>query len=1136
MKSTKLMLLIALSIAAFTSNAQNTIQIIDESATQIHLTCEVDGIHTAETSAGVVIRLDKGTEILQAGNPDLPKLTTALIVDDSRAMAIEIVSSEYVEYTNISVAPSKGNLLRTVDPNSIPYTYSGVYETNAFFPGELASLGDAYVQGQYRGQSLHFYPVQYNPITQIVRVYSSIELNVVSTDVEGENQLPSAVPATINATMRDVYKSHFINYDFNADRYDAISEIGDMLVIYDAEYLEELQPWIEWKTEKGIKVIMQDVAEINSISAINNFLSDYYAENGLTYLVLVGDEDQVPSELLNNSGGQGYCDPCYGYVSGNDSYVEFFVGRLLVHQDNELPAVIDKILEYEKNPNTALDWFSVAMGIGSNEGDGFGDDNQADWQHNNGIKEELLGYTYTEVWEKYDGSHSADSPSGGVTADGSGSPSAASLTTVINDGCSLINYTGHGAHNLIVTGSYTNTQINELDNHGFYPFFIVVGCCTGDFDDDDASGDTFGEAWMKCPTGNYDSPTGGIGGSFSSVYQSWAPPMEGQDEMNAVITASSQAGNTRHTFGSIHYHGCHGMNDEYGSAGDEMTDTWILMADPTIQLRTAYPTQITATHPATGFFGMSEITIQCNTNEAMVALTFEGEIIATGIVVNNSVTLSFDAITTPGNILVTITSFNTIPYQATIEMIAAEGPYVVNNSQTVHDVQGNNDGDADYSEIITLDIPAENVGVEDAVNVVGTLSTDNSAIVLDDATHNYGDIAMGATGDGTDGYQFHINGYIEDQTVVLFTITFTDDNGNTWEQNFSVIISAPVIVCAPALTYDDSAENNNGRMDPGETVLITVPVTNDGHAATATDMLVTLTEDSPYLTITTSSVIIPPVAAEGAGLAIFTAEVAADCPQNAPVNFTVNTSSDYYGSDCAYEKNMNQIVEDWETGDISQYPWVMEDEVEWFVTPLNPFAGENCMQSGDISNNGITTLKLTIDVLEAGNVEFAYRTDCDALDMLKFRIGTATLGQFGGDNEWTTVSYPISTGTRVLRWIYDKDPAASLGADAVWIDDIILPNMNVISVVEETETTEGMDIYPNPANDRATLEFVNGTAGEVSITIENMLGEIVYQSDKTNMPLGTQFIQLDTQAWASGLYVVNVLTPSGNKTMKMIRK
>jgi hypothetical protein len=89
----------------------------------------------------------------------------------------------------------------------------------------------------------------------------------------------------------------------------------------------------------------------------------------------------------------------------------------------------------------------------------------------------------------YDGAHASSSPSGGITADGSGSPAASALTEVIESGCSLINYTGHGAHTLIVTGSYTNNQINALQNNGRYPYFIVVGCCTGDYDDDDATGE-----------------------------------------------------------------------------------------------------------------------------------------------------------------------------------------------------------------------------------------------------------------------------------------------------------------------------------------------------------------------------------------------------------------------------------------------------------------------------------------------------------------------------------------------------------------------------------------------------------------------------------------------------------------------
>jgi len=344
------------------------------------------------------------------------------------------------------------------------------------------------------------------------------------------------------------------------------------------------------------------------------------------------------------------------------------------------------------------------------------------------------------VWEKYDGGHTASSPSGGITADGSGSPSAASLTDVIESGCSLINYTGHGAHTLIVTGSYTNTQINQLQNNKRYPYFIVVGCCTGDYDDDDDTGDTFGEAWIKSPSAS--NLTGGIGGAFSSVYQSWAPPMEAQDEMNKII-AETAGIETRHTIGSIHYHGCSSMSDAYGTDGDEMTDTWILMADPTVQLRTAMPTNLVATHPAGAVLGVSSMNVQCATDDAMICATFNGEILDAQVVSGGQVILNFSPVVEPGNILITATSFNTIPYQALIPVTPADGPYVVGNATGINDASGNGNGLADYNEQIGLNINAENIGVEVAENVTAVVTCANSAIIIDDNTHNFGTLNAG---------------------------------------------------------------------------------------------------------------------------------------------------------------------------------------------------------------------------------------------------------------------------------------------------------------------------------------------------------------------------------------------------------
>ena len=60
-------------------------------------------------------------------------------------------------------------------------------------------------------------------------------------------------------------------------------------------------------------------SDIGGVNAIKDFLAGEYYNNGLTHAIIAGDEDQIPSELVTNSGGTGYCDPCYSYVEGNDS-------------------------------------------------------------------------------------------------------------------------------------------------------------------------------------------------------------------------------------------------------------------------------------------------------------------------------------------------------------------------------------------------------------------------------------------------------------------------------------------------------------------------------------------------------------------------------------------------------------------------------------------------------------------------------------------------------------------------------------------------------------------------------------------------------------------------------------------------
>jgi hypothetical protein len=892
-----------------------------------------------------------------------------------------------------------------------------------------------------------------------------------------------------------------------------------------------LQPWIQWKKEKGIPVEVVDVAEINSVSAIEQFVQNYYETNGLTYLVLVGDEDQVPVQLVNYSSGQGYCDACYGYTAGDDSYADLFVGHFLVHDDSELPALIQKTLEYERNPNTAIDWFSVAMGIGSNEGDGIGDDNEADWQHQNGIKEDLLSFTYSQVWEKYDGGHTANSPSGGLTADAGGSPSSSSLTEVIESGCSLINYTGHGAHTLIVTGSYTNTQINQLQNNGRYPYFIVVGCCTGDYDDDDDTGDTFGEAWIKSPSST--NLTGGIGGAFSSVYQSWAPPMEAQDEMNKII-ANTAGINTRHTIGSIHYHGCSSMSDAYGVDGDEMTDTWILMADPSVQLRTAMPSALVASHAPGISMGVSSLVVFCDIEDAIICASMNGEILDAQPVSGGQVVLSFDPIASPGTVLITATSFNTIPYQGTIEVTPASGPYVVGNLASVNDSNGNANGLADYNEQIGIDLWAENIGVENANGVTATISCDNSSIVIDDATHDLGLLVAGSQTEFGNAFSFHVVGFIADQTEILFEVTYSDANGNVWTSYIPVIIQAPEFVCAELWQMDDSQGNNNGRLDAGETVLVTAPISNSGHSAI--QVLAQLTSGNSDVIITNSNLDAGILQPGQTYMAAFNVSLASSATGSIAIDMLLSIEAGLYGQACDQVFVANQAMEDWESGSDESYSWISSGDADWFVTGTYAYEGNYSMQSGDIGNNDVTNLELVVNCPAQFNLTFAVKTSTEAdYDFLSFFVDDAEVDSWSGENDWTEVGYSLSPGSHTLRWSYEKDFIVTSGMDACWIDNIVLPGSASVEVENSPSVDYRMQVYPNPVDRAFTLSLQSRQSKTILVRVLNSMGSLVVEDSK-QLVQGDNLFNIESEHWAPGVYTLQIGSDDAMETWKVVRK
>lgn len=133
--------------------------------------------------------------------------------------------------------------------------------------------------------------------------------------------------------------------------------------------------------------------------------------------------------------------------------------------------------------------------------------------------------------------------------------------------------------------------------------------------------------------------------------------------------------------------------------------------------------------------------------------------------------------------------------------------------------------------------------------------------------------------------------------------------------------------------------------------------------------------------------------------------------------------------------------EDFETGDLSRYPWMLSGGAPWMVKAGTSASGAYSVRSGTITHSQSTSLTLSLILVSSGTISF-YRKVSSELgwDYLKFYIDGALSGSWSGELAWAFMSYPVtSSGTHVFDWTYTKDSSVNYGSDAAWIDAIRFP-------------------------------------------------------------------------------------------------
>lgn len=828
---------------------------------------------TTRQGKACTIETGNGVPILESGAPDLPKLYASLVIPDLAGMSVRIVASHYRDFPGMDVAPSKGIILGNKDPGLIPYQYGATYTNDGFFPGKLAEAREPHIVRDLRGLTVWVYPFQYNPVSRVLRIYYDLTLELYKSTETGVNPfLRKDSEIKINRTFASFYTKKFIN--FKSLRYTPLPDYGSMLVLCYHDFLEAMQPFVQWKNSIGIPTELVDATIAGRTpEEIDAFIENYYYSHGMTFVLLVGDGPQIPSILLPF----GRSDNAYTFIVGDDHYEDCFIGRFSAETVQDVNTQVQRTLEYEKNPQfTSDDWYTTVVGIG----DDYlptGDDNEFKFEHIRNLQNQLLGYTYTRNPEFFTGSQGGN--------DSTGNPIAKELSNVFDEGCGLILYSGHGGAYAWQVGNFTTTEVGSLENQGKLPFIWSMGCETGCY----PQVTCFAEYWMRST--RQGQPVGAIAFLGSTILMSGSSAMEGQDVMVEVLTESDPA-NHNHSFAGISISGCMAMGDAYGQMGQENADTWLVFGDPSVIVRTKNPLPISVDHKPTLIPDQINLVAQCDVDGARVTATISDTILATGLVENNSVILNFPPVLKNGDVVhLVATAYNYIPYIADLPVIQPEGAFIVCNSLVLNDTTPDNNYLLDYAETDFLTLEMKNSGGSATGNVTVNVIAEDPWIHETDSTENYGTFEPGQVKTLANGFAIEVSPDIPDQHPVKLTVQASDGK-ETWTSFFTLTAHAPVITL-DTVRVIDSTSNANGQLDPGETVWIRIPVINKG-SSRAFQVTGKLISASPWITVAdTACQLYDDIMPLSGSAGMFRVTVDPDAPEGQFASFLFATSTRY---------------------------------------------------------------------------------------------------------------------------------------------------------------------------------------------------------------------------------------------------
>ena len=699
--------------------------------------CSVPGMYVVDIPVGsdVYQRLDVpyAGHTAEVGKPKLPVIIRYLEVPHDVDMKIEKLHIEYEILEGYKVYPVQEPLPGTETGEAYEFAIDkDTYSTDAFYPSDAARVGEPAIMRGHRIVPLILYPVQYNPAKKQLIVYSEIEVKVRYSEpaqIEGiEERLESDA-------FEALCKAFILNYKppeeyptrhsspGPAHQFKSSSSSGaNYLIITNSSFVYNLSSLVEWKRKKGLKTEIVTTRQISpggvTAEDIKKYLKNAYNtwSPPPTYVLLVGDSEFIPTNYgmqhpaEEHGEEQVATDLYYGTLHGDDHFPDVFVGRISVDTPGQAETIVNKILNYERNPPSGSFFSNVSVVAFFQDDDNNGFEDRRFVLTSEEIRDYLLtqGYNVERIYT----TNSAVNPTNynlGTYGNGERLPDdlqppifrwdgdTQNITDAFNDGRFIINYRGHGlsqnfwderpAPDGQWQGWYdgwhrphfTTIILAGLRNGNMLPVVFSICCLTGWFDGETDpypawNHECFCEELLRYGKGGAVAAIGSTRISYSGYnddlckgfYDAIWPDFDPDMTTGAIFELGQIL-----TYGKVYM-----AKMERNESMENLTyELFHLFGDPEMWIWTEEPKELEVTHPSEiGSGGLQEFVVKVRdengdpVRNAAVCLWKSNDIHTVKDTNPNGTVIFEIEPSTGGNMDITVTAHNYRPYEGNIEV------------------------------------------------------------------------------------------------------------------------------------------------------------------------------------------------------------------------------------------------------------------------------------------------------------------------------------------------------------------------------------------------------------------------------------------------------------------------------------